>query len=161
MRGTARVLSVFVVATALVGASVDGRHLDPVNSSHAAPVLQVYKSATCGCCKEWIAHMRSAGFDARVTDLEESALQAKKSALGVHEPLRSCHTAVVDGYVIEGHVPAADVQRLLKDKPKVAGLAVPGMPVGSPGMEVPGGRTDRYNVLTYTKSGRTGVYASH
>ncbi len=163
MNNTAKLLSVFVVATVVAAASSNSRTTRAVDVAgvEAAPVLQVYKSATCGCCKEWVKHMREAGFDARVTDLDERALQMKKTSLGVKESLRSCHTAVVDGYVLEGHVPAADVKRLLRDKPKVAGLAVPGMPMGSPGMEGPGGRTDRYDVLSFTTAGRTGVYASH
>jgi hypothetical protein len=164
MKGTAGMLALFVAATVAAAASTNTpttRDAAITAGKAAAPVLQVYKSATCGCCKEWVNRMREAGFDARVTDLDDGALQAKKGSLGVKESLRSCHTAVVDGYVIEGHVPAADIQRLLRDKPKVAGLAVPGMPMGSPGMEVPGGRTERYDVLTFTPSGRTGVYASH
>ncbi len=115
---------------------------------HAAaqPEVQVWKSPTCGCCKDWIAHMQAHGFRVTVFDTGNTAMRAK---LGLPQSLGSCHTALVDGYVLEGHVPADDVKRLLADKPKALGLAVPGMPVGSPGMDGPvyGGRRDTYDVL--------------
>jgi hypothetical protein len=123
--------------------------------------MQVYKSPTCGCCKAWIEKMKVAGFEVRVTDLGEEALQEVKTKRGVGENLQSCHTALVNGYVIEGHVPAADIHRLIKEKPAVVGIAVPGMPRGSPGMEVPGGASDPYQVLTFTKAGKTSVFARH
>lgn len=130
-------------------------------SPAAATVIQVYKSPTCGCCKNWVDHVRAAGFVAEVTDLPEEELQARKAKLGVGPRLASCHTAIVNGYVVEGHVPAADIQRMLREKPAIAGIAAPGMPVGSPGMEVPGGRKDKYDVVSFTKSGVTKVFASH
>ncbi len=112
----------------------------------AQPEVQVWKSPTCGCCKDWIAHMQGHGFRVTVFDTGNTAMRAK---LGLPQSLGSCHTALVDGYVLEGHVPADDVKRLLADKPKALGLAVPGMPVGSPGMDGPvyGGRRDPYDVL--------------
>jgi hypothetical protein len=123
------------------------------------PLLQVYKDPTCGCCAKWVEHMKNQGFAANVSDVED--INAVKDANGVPQKLRSCHTATVDGYVIEGHVPAADVQRLLQERPAgVVGLTVPGMPVGSPGMEV-GNRVQPYEVLTFDKDGRTHVFASH
>ena len=128
----------------------------------AAPtVLQVYKSATCGCCKAWVERMREAGFEVRVTDLEDAALQERKARLGVGPRLASCHTAVVNGYVVEGHVPAADIRRLLAQKPAVAGIAAPGMPVGSPGMESPDGQRDRYDVVSFTRDGTVRTFARH
>jgi hypothetical protein len=133
----------------------------PTAETAAAPIMQVYKSATCGCCKAWVEKMKTAGFDVRVTDLDESALQELKAKRGVGDNLQSCHTAVVNGYVVEGHVPADDIHRLLKEKPAIAGIAAPGMPRGSPGMEVPGGARDPYQVLTFTRAGKTTVFARH
>ena len=127
----------------------------------AKTVIQVYKSPTCGCCKAWVDHVRAAGLQAEVFDISDEELQQRKTRLGVGPRLASCHTAIVNGYVVEGHVPAADIERLLKEKPAIAGIAVPGMPVGSPGMEVPGRRADKYDVVAFTKSGTTKVFASH
>jgi len=132
-----------------------GLLLAPV--TQAAEVL-VYKSPTCGCCKQWVKHMEANGF--KVTTRDMLDLSPVKMQNGVLPELASCHTAIVDGYVIEGHVPAQDVRRLLRERPKVAGLAVPGMPVGSPGMEQ-GAHKDRYQVLTFTSSGKTAVFAQH
>lgn len=124
------------------------------------PVVEVWKDPNCGCCHDWIAHMEGAGFAVKVHDKGNTAARA---ALGMPQVLGSCHTAKVQGYVIEGHVPAADVKRLLADKPQALGLAVPGMPVGSPGMDGPvyGGRRDAYRVLLVQKDGSTRVYSSH
>ena len=113
-------------------------------AAHGAEIT-VYKSPTCGCCTKWVDHLRASGFNVTAHDTADMA--SVKAKLGVPDGMASCHTAVVSGYVIEGHVPAADIQRLLEEKPKVAGLAVPGMPMGSPGME--GSRTDKYEVLTF------------
>jgi hypothetical protein len=109
----------------------------------------------CGCCSKWVDHMKAHGFDVKVQDVED--ISAVKSKLGVRPEISSCHTSQVGGYVIEGHVPADAVQRLLKERPKVAGLAVPGMPLGSPGMEVPG-RSDPYEILSFDPNGQTKVY---
>ena len=103
-------------------------------SSVQWPTAIVYKSPTCSCCKKWVEHLRANGFPVQVREPDD--LNTVKDRLGVPADMRSCHTAEIDGYVIEGHVPAADVQRLLREKPKALGLAVPGMPLGSPGMEV-------------------------
>ncbi len=127
----------------------------------AKTLIQVYKSPTCGCCKAWVEHIRAAGFQTEVFDVSDSDLQDRKAKLGVGPKLASCHTAVVNGYVIEGHVPAADIERLLREKPAIAGLAAPGMPVGSPGMEMPNGRADKYDVVAFTKAGTTRVFAHH
>jgi hypothetical protein len=118
--------------------------------------ITVYKTASCGCCAKWVDHMKSAGFAPTVSDLPE--VGSTKLKLGVPADLQSCHTATVDGYVVEGHVPADVVRQLLKEKPKVTGIAVPGMPMGSPGMEQ-GGMKDAYEVLTFDRSGKTTVYA--
>ena len=124
-----------------------------------APTVQVYKSPTCGCCANWVKHLEQHGFTTRVTDTNDMA--SVKAQRGVPARAQSCHTAVVDGYVLEGHVPAADVQRLLRERPAVAGLAVPGMPIGSPGMEVPGQKPQAYDVVAFDKQGQMRVYASH
>lgn len=121
------------------------------------PAITVYKDPNCGCCAKWVDHLVKHGF--RVTAKDSEDMTAVKAGLGVPPALNSCHTGLVNGYIIEGHVPAADIKRLLVEKPKVAGLAVPGMPMGSPGMEGP--RTDRYDVLTFDKAGKTTVFASH
>lgn len=124
------------------------------------PLVEVWKDPNCGCCHDWIAHMEGAGFAVKVHDTGNTAARA---ALGMPQVLGSCHTAKVQGYVIEGHVPAADVKRLLADKPQALGLAVPGMPVGSPGMDGPvyGGRRDPYSVLLVRKDGSTQVFSRH
>ena len=116
----------------------------------------VYKSPTCGCCGKWVEHMRANGFDVTVNDMPD--VTPVKDKQGVPTALRSCHTAIVGNYAIEGHVPADVVKKLLKEKPNAAGLAVPGMPMGSPGME--GASKDAYNVVLFDKSGKTSVYAT-
>ena len=125
----------------------------------AGPSVDVFKSATCGCCAKWVEHMRNAGFTVHVSDLAEPELQKIKARYGVPASARSCHTARVEGFTVEGHVPAAEVKRLLKEKPAVMGIAVPGMPLGSPGMEVSGVKAHPYNVLTFDKQGATTVYS--
>jgi hypothetical protein len=124
------------------------------------PTIQVYKTPTCGCCSKWVDHLKAAGYSVTTTDLDD--IEAVKTKYGVPTDLGSCHTAVANGYVIEGHVPVADITRMLKEKPKIAGIAVPSMPAGSPGMEVPGGRVQPYRVIAFEKSGgKTSVYATY
>jgi hypothetical protein len=125
----------------------------------AGPLVEVFKTPTCGCCSKWVEHMRASGFTVRTTDLDDIS-EIKKSR-GVPDGVQSCHTAVVNGYVVEGHVPAADVHKLLKEKPAVAGIAVGGMPMGSPGMEVPGMKAQAYNVMSFDKGGATRVFVKH
>ena len=122
-----------------------------------APRMQVYKSPTCGCCGKWVDHMRAAGFEVEATNVED--VNAYKQQYGVPPQLASCHTAIVGGYVVEGHVPADDVSRLLKLKPEAVGIAVPGMPLGSPGMEAP--NPQRYETLLFFADGSTEVFAVH
>lgn len=122
-----------------------------------ATEVTVYKSPTCGCCEKWIDHLEDNGFDVVSKDVRD--LSAVKAAYAVAPRLASCHTALVDGYVVEGHVPAVDIKRLLAERPPVKGLAVPGMPMGSPGMEGP--RNDPYDVVTFDGEGRTKVFARH
>lgn len=117
----------------------------------------VYKSPTCGCCSKWVDYLRKQGFTVVAHDTSDMA--AVKAELGVPDAVSSCHTAMVGGYVIEGHVPAADIERLLKEHPKVVGLAVPGMVTGSPGME--GGTPEHYKVLAFDARGTTTVFSTH
>jgi len=121
--------------------------------------LTVYKDPSCGCCTKWVEHLKGAGLQPDVHD--RSDMDALKDSLGVPAALRSCHTAVAGRYVIEGHVPAADVKRLLASAPKgIIGVAVPDMPAGAPGMEVPG-RADRYDVIAFAVDGTTKLFAHH
>lgn len=127
-----------------------------VTPLHAA-TMSVYRTATCGCCTAWVEHVREAGFAVEVRDVEQSRLIEHKKRLGVDRGLAACHTARIDGYVIEGHVPAADIRRLLEERPDSAGLAVPGMPTGSPGMEY-GDRVDPYSVVAFDGDGGMQVF---
>ncbi len=119
------------------------------------PAVVVYKTPTCGCCSKWVDHLRDAGFEVETHDL--NSLSATKNSYGVQPALSSCHTALVGGYVVEGHVPAEHVKRLLKERPAVVGLTVPGMPLGSPGME--SANPESYDVLTFDRDGKTTVFA--
>lgn len=119
--------------------------------------ITVYKSPTCGCCTKWVSHLQENGFEVETIDLQD--MNSVKEEVGISRQLASCHTAKAGDYVIEGHVPAGDIKRLLKERPDVAGLTVPGMPMGSPGME--GHRKDNYDVLTFTRTGETAVFSSH
>jgi hypothetical protein len=119
----------------------------------------VYKSPSCGCCGGWVDHMEKNGYPVVVKNIDE--MDQIKERLGVPDAMQSCHTAQVGGYLIEGHVPASDVDKLLSDRPKGAGLAAPGMPMGSPGMEVPGEVADKYDVLLFTKEGRARLFKRH
>jgi hypothetical protein len=123
----------------------------------SAAEVTVYKSPTCGCCKLWIDHLKANGFAVKWHDTEN--VIAHKQRLGLPPELASCHTAIVDGYVIEGHVPASDIRRLLKERPKITGLAVPGMPMGSPGMEGP--VKESYEVKTFDRQGRIRTFSRH
>lgn len=125
-----------------------------------AVAVQVWKDPNCGCCKDWIAHLERNGFKISALDGGNSAARAR---LGMPQKLGSCHTALVQGYVVEGHVPATDIHRLLKDRPSALGLAVPGMPIGSPGMDGPvyGSRRDPYQVLLVQRDGATTVFSNH
>lgn len=123
----------------------------------AARAITIYKDPNCGCCKEWVEHVRKAGFVPTVHDTTDMA--SVKSSMGVPKTLESCHTARIGSYTIEGHVPADLITRLVKEKPVGRGLAVPGMPAGSPGMEM-GGRKDKYDIMLFDKSGKSRVYAS-
>lgn len=120
----------------------------------ARDVIEVYKSSTCGCCNKWIEHLRANGFEVKAHDVDD--ITVSRAKLGVPQALGSCHSARVGDYLIEGHVPAKDIQRLLRERPSAAGLAVPGMPRGSPGMEAD--IKDPYDVLLFQPNGRYTVY---
>ncbi|MDP4547774.1 DUF411 domain-containing protein [Marinobacter sp. MDS2] len=124
----------------------------------AAPSIHVYKSPTCGCCGDWIDHLEENGFE--VTATNSNDMGRIKAEAGLIPGLGSCHTAIVNDYVIEGHVPADDIKRLLSEAPKATGLSVPGMPAGSPGMEM-GDRKDHYKVILFNEQGQTRVFAEH
>jgi hypothetical protein len=147
-------LTVAFASLALTTAAVRSA---PSDAPTKKPVITVYKDPSCGCCKNWIAHLIKHGY--RVDAKDSPNMTEIKRTLGVPTGLTACHTAMVNGYLIEGHVPAADIDRLLAQKPKIAGLAVPGMPAGSPGME--SASAQRYQVLTFDKSGKTTVFANH
>jgi hypothetical protein len=121
------------------------------------PTITVYKDPNCGCCKNWIEHLIKHGYTVKVNDTRE--LKKVKQSLGVPEKLEACHTALVGAYLVEGHVPAEDIDRLLRTTPKVAGIAVPGMPAGSPGMEM--GAKQRYSVISFDRAGKTAIFATH
>jgi hypothetical protein len=129
----------------------------PGHAAGAAPEVAVWKTPTCGCCGAWVRHLEANGFRTAVTVLED--LAPVKAKHGVPADLASCHTAVVAGYVVEGHVPAGDIKRLLRERPRAAGLVVPGMPAGSPGMEGP--VSQRYATLLLAADGSTTVFAFH
>jgi len=123
-------------------------------------LVEVWKDPNCGCCKDWITYLEANGFASRVHDKGNAAMRAR---LGMPQALGSCHTALVGGYAIEGHVPAREIRRLLQERPDAIGLTVPGMPVGSPGMDGPiyGNRRDPHDVLLVRRDGTTRVYASY
>ena len=125
-----------------------------------ALTIEVYKTPTCGCCSVWVEHVRKGGFAVNATDVSQQALDALKAKHGVPRTAQSCHTALVNGYVVEGHVPVSEIHRMLKERPAVAGIAVGGMPIGSPGMEVPGQRAQTYNVVSFDKQSNIKVYST-
>ena len=133
---------------------------DAAEPKDGLPPIEVWKSATCDCCGAWVKHLEANGFTVKVNAAEPSALSALKRQFGIGDELASCHTAKIDGYVVEGHVPATDIKRLVAERPDAAGLSVPGMPIGSPGMEH-GAETEPYDVLLIGKDGGTEIFAKH
>jgi len=125
--------------------------------AESLPTVDIYKSPTCGCCGKWIEHMKKSGF--KVSIHEVSDIPASRKSLGMPDKLGSCHTSRIGNYVVEGHVPATDIQRLLKEKPQALGLAVPSMPPGAPGMDIP--NAPPYETLLVQADGTTRVYAKH
>lgn len=151
-RSFLKALSVFVAGAQLA--------LSGGTSAKTRPFVEVWKDPECGCCKDWVKHLEGSGFDVRVNDSGNTAARAR---LGMPAKLGSCHTGQVGGYAVEGHVPASDIQRLLALRPKAIGLVVPGMPVGSPGMDGPvyGKRKDAYDVLLVKPDGTTSIFKSY
>lgn len=139
-------------AVLVAGVAITGLARTP---TPAGPVVTVYKSPTCGCCTQWVEHLRAAGF--RVVAHDTDDLATVMANFGVPSTLGSCHTAAVGGYVIEGHVPANLIKKMLAEHPAILGLAVPGMPIGAPGME--GSPSARYSVIAFDRQGKTSVYA--
>ncbi len=168
MSNTVKV-SIVVVGAALVGLAGYGlmsgggaddapQPVDTRAATSGAIEVVVYKSPTCGCCSNWAEYLRDNGLTVKTEDVAD--LSAVKAKLGVPLGLHSCHTAVIEGYVIEGHVPIEPIRRILEERPEIAGLAVPGMPIGSPGMEMPGRHADSYDIVAFDEDGNTSVYES-
>ena len=129
-----------------------------VGGAWAAPFVKiaVHKSPSCGCCGDWVRHLEDAGF--QVSIVESADLSPLKTKAGVPAALQSCHTAFVGGYIVEGHVPAATISRLLAARPAIRGIAVPGMPIGSPGIDVPGEKSEPFRVMAFGESGAPRVF---
>ena len=150
----------FLARTAALGASLaGGQSVWAAIAAGDAKTLTIYMSPTCGCCAKWVDHVKAAGFKTVVHEDED--METVKDSLGVPKDVRSCHTAQVDKYLIEGHVPAEDITSLLTRRPEAAGLAAPGMPASSPGMAMPGQPHEAYDVVLFRRDGRSEVYAKH
>lgn len=134
--------------------------LPALSQASEQPLVEIWKSPTCGCCADWVAHLEKNGFRVRVHDVGNVAARQR---LGIPMRYASCHTALVQGYAIEGHVPARDIHRLLRERPQAVGLSVPGMPIGSPGMDGPeyGGQVDPYDVVLIQRDGQSTVFQSY
>lgn len=154
MRITRATLAVVLMAASGLAYGAAAQSTTPL------PRVTVYKTSTCGCCHLWVGHMKASGFDVQAMDVSPADVRGISKAAGLKDQDTSCHTAKVGGYTIEGHVPAADIKRLLKEKPAIAGIAVPGMPMGSPGMEQ-GNMKEPYDVMAFKKDGTSTVYAKH
>lgn len=156
----AAVVGLMVAAGITAALMLDRGAQDEAVATAGSSTMQVWKTPTCGCCGDWVDYMRGAGFALEVRDVSEREMIDVKRRHGLPVHLSSCHTAVVGGYVVEGHVPAEDVRRMLEERPDARGIAVPGMPLGSPGMEF-GDRIDSYEVLLFDRDGATRVFARH
>lgn len=152
-------IGIVLAAVGLTAYSLWSRTDQPSRALAELPPVTVYKSPTCGCCAAWVDHMEENGFAVTVEDVTD--LDPVKERLGVPDRLSSCHTATVGGFVVEGHVPADDVKLLLAEQPDVRGLAVPGMPIGSPGMEVEGRAAEPYAVVAFDHDGAAEIFARH
>ncbi len=150
-------VTLLLPACASDSTAADGTPVENVAATDGTPIT-VYKSPTCGCCTAWVEHLEANDFTVQVVDMDN--VNSVKDYYGIPQELSSCHTGIVEGYAIEGHVPADDIQRLLEERPEAIGLSVPGMPIGSPGMEVEGRPADNYDVVLVTAEGSS-VFASH
>ncbi|MDD1613437.1 MAG: DUF411 domain-containing protein [Methylococcaceae bacterium] len=150
-----KVLSIFLAIALLVFNA--GIQAETIKAGKPVDIV-VYRSPSCTCCEKWLEHLKKNNFS--VKDIVTDDIQAIKNKYGVSPEMASCHTAIVDGYVIEGHVPANDIMNLLKTRPKIVGIAVPGMPSGTPGMEM-GDRKDSYNVMSFDKENHYEVFNSY
>ena len=157
MRNTISTALAIIVAAGLAYV-VSAQQKAPATAA-PLPKVTVYKTSSCGCCRLWVDHMRKNGFDVQALDVSSGDVRAVSKAAGLKDADTSCHTAKIGNYTVEGHVPADDIKRLLKEKPAISGLSAPGMPQGSPGMEQ--GTTEPYDVIAFTKDGRSTVFAKH
>ena len=156
MRISRVTLSLVALSVAGLGLTVAAQQKP---AAAAAPKVTVYKTSSCGCCRLWVDYMKRNGFDVQAMDVSSADVRAVSKAAGLRDEDASCHTAKIGNYVVEGHVPADDIKRMLKEKPAIAGLSAPGMPQGSPGMEQ--GSKEPYDVVAFTKDGKTSVFAKH
>jgi hypothetical protein len=155
--GTTQALPMTAILAVVASVAITGAQ--PRAIATPTPII-VYKTSTCGCCAKWVEHMRQNEFQPTVHDVSAAQVRAVSKAAGLPEEGTSCHTAKVGNYIVEGHVPASDVWRMLKEKLPIAGIAAPGMPIGSPGMEM-GHRSQRYDVVSFMRDGKTTVFATH
>jgi hypothetical protein len=156
-------MSRFTIAVSAVAVLALGLGAAAQQKSAAAtalPKVTVYKTSSCGCCRLWVDHLKTNGFDVQAMDISAAEVRAVSKAAGLKDEDTSCHTAKIGNYVVEGHVPAADIKRMLTEKPAIAGLSAPGMPMGSPGMEQ-GNMKQPYDVLAFKKDGTSTVFAKH
>lgn len=155
MRNTRLVVALVTIAITGLGLGAAAQQ----KPAAAAQKITVYKTSSCGCCRLWVDHLKASGFDVQAMDVSSADVRAVSKAAGLKDDDTSCHTAKVGNYVVEGHVPADDIRRMLKEKAAIAGIAAPGMPQGSPGMEQ--GSKEPFDVVAFTKDGKTTVYAKH
>lgn len=157
MRNTRVIIAIAALALSGLAYNVAAQQKAP--AAAALPKVTVYKTSSCGCCRLWVDHMKASGFDVQAMDVSATEVRAVSKAAGLKDEDTSCHTAKIGNYTVEGHVPAADIKRLLKEQPAIAGIAAPGMPQGSPGMEQ--GSKEPYDVVAFKKDGTSTVYAKH
>ncbi|MCP1676593.1 hypothetical protein J2T57_003764 [Natronocella acetinitrilica] len=151
----------WLMQSSVTAAPVAGIHNEQLQQLAATDRdIKVFKTPSCGCCGAWVEHLEASGFDVEAVNVSQSELNAIKQAAGLDPDLASCHTAFIEGYLVEGHVPASDIRRLVDERPTVAGISVPGMPIGSPGMEM-GDRFDPYDVVAFGADGETSVFNRH
>jgi hypothetical protein len=158
MRNNTFTLSIAAAVIVAAGVAVVAQQKAPASTA-AKTMVTVYKTSSCGCCKLWVDHLKANGFDVQAMDVSSADVRNVSKMAGLKDEDTSCHTAKIGNYVVEGHVPADDIKRMLKEKPAIAGLAAPGMPQGSPGMEQ--GAKEPYDVIAFKKDGTSTVYAKH